>query len=312
MTMFTPHPSPPPQQGEGSAPPPQPSPTEGGERPPTPTLPHEGGGEFVPRSDPTPQGGRETAGASLQLMAIPGIPLIQAGDDLAAIVLERLMAADLHLQDGDVLVVASKIVSKAEGRLVRLSDVLPSPQAVEVAAACEKDPRLIEVILRESRRVLRTRPGLIIVEHKRGFVCANAGVDHSNVAGEDWVLLLPEDPDASAAELRGRLEAATGARIGVIIADSHGRAFRMGTVGVAIGASGVAGLLDLRGRPDLFGYRLQVTQVGLADEIAAAASLLMGQANEGRPVVLVRGLPYPLREGNAQELIRPRELDLFR
>lgn len=250
--------------------------------------------------------------ARIQLIAIPGIPLIQAGDDLAAVLLDRLRAADLRLQDGDVVVVTSKIVSKAEGRLVRLSDIVPSAQAVEVAAACEKDPRLVEVILRESNRVLRTRPGLIIVEDRRGFVCANAGVDHSNVAGEDWVLLLPEDPDASAAGLRGRLEAATGARIGVIIADSHGRAFRMGTVGVAIGASGVAGLLDLRGRPDLFGYRLQVTQVGLADEIAAAASLLMGQANEGRPAVLVRGLPYPLREGNARELIRPRELDLFR
>lgn len=248
----------------------------------------------------------------LQLIAIPGIPLIRAGDDLATILLDCLMAADLRLQDSDVLVVASKIVSKAEGRIVRLSDVTPSPQAVEVAAACEKDPRLIEVILRESNRVLRTRPGLIIVEHKRGFVCANAGVDHSNVADEDCVLLLPEDPDASAAVLRRRLETATGARIGVIIADSHGRAFRMGTVGVAIGASGVAGLLDLRGQPDLFGYRLQVTQVGLADEIAAAASLLMGQANEGRPAVLVRGLPYPLRDGNAQELVRPRELDLFR
>ncbi|MER3459479.1 MAG: coenzyme F420-0:L-glutamate ligase, partial [Chloroflexota bacterium] len=167
----------------------------------------------------------------IQLIAIPGIPLIQAGDDLAAILLDCLTTADLRLQDGDVLVVTSKIVSKAEGRLVRLSEVVPSPQAVEVAAACEKDQRLVEVILRESNRVLRTRAGLIIVEDRRGFVCANAGVDHSNVVGEDRVLLLPEDPDASAAALRGRLEAATGARIGVIIADSHGRAFRMGTVG---------------------------------------------------------------------------------
>jgi coenzyme F420-0:L-glutamate ligase/coenzyme F420-1:gamma-L-glutamate ligase len=253
-----------------------------------------------------------TDSRTIELVAVSGIPLIQAGDDLAAILLDRLAAADLRLQDGDVLVLASKIVSKAEGRTVRLTDVTPSARAVEVAAACEKDPRLIEVILGESNRVLRTRPGLIIVEDKRGFVCANAGVDHSNVAGEDWVLLLPEDPDRSAAELRQRLEAVSGARIGLIIADSHGRAFRMGTVGVAIGASGVAGLLDLRGRPDLFGYLLQVTQVGLADEIAAAASLLMGQADEARPAVLIRGVPYPLREGNAQELVRPREMDLFR
>jgi len=249
---------------------------------------------------------------TIQIIAIPGIPLIQAGDDLAAILLDRLAAADLRLQDGDVLVVTSKIVSKAEGRAMRLHDVVPSPQATELATVCQKDPRLIEVILRESKRVLRTRPGLIIVEDRRGFVCANAGVDHSNVAGEDWVLCLPEDPDRSALMLRRQLEAVTGARIGVIIADSHGRAFRMGTVGVAVGAAGVAGLLDLRGRPDLFGYRLQVTQVGLADEIAAAASLLMGQADEARPAVLVRGVPYPLREGNAQELVRPRELDLFR
>jgi len=202
---------------------------------------------------------------TIQIIAIPGIPLIQAGDDLAAILLDRLAAADLRLQDGDVLVVTSKIVSKAEGRAMRLHDVVPSPQATELATVCQKDPRLIEVILRESKRVLRTRPGLIIVEDRRGFVCANAGVDHSNVAGEDWVLCLPEDPDRSALMLRRQLEAVTGARIGVIIADSHGRAFRMGTVGVAVGAAGVAGLLDLRGRPDLFGYRLQVTQVGLAD-----------------------------------------------
>lgn len=249
---------------------------------------------------------------TIQIIAIPGIPLIRAGDDLAAMLLDRLIAADLRLQDGDVLVVTSKIVSKAEGRAVWLHDVVPSPQATELATVCQKDPRLIEVILRESKRVLRTRPGLIIVEDRRGFVCANAGVDHSNVAGEDWVLCLPEDPDRSALMLRRQLEAVTGARIGVIIADSHGRAFRMGTVGVAVGVAGVAGLLDLRGRPDLFGYRLQVTQVGLADEIAAAASLLMGQADEARPAVLVRGVPYPLREGNAQELVRPRELDLFR
>jgi coenzyme F420-0:L-glutamate ligase/coenzyme F420-1:gamma-L-glutamate ligase len=253
-----------------------------------------------------------SAATTLELIAIPGIPLIQAGDDLVAILLDRLSTAGLHLQDGDVLAVASKIVSKAEGRSIRLNDVTPSPRAVEVAAACEKDARLIEVILRESRRVLRTRPGLIIVEDRRGFVCANAGVDHSNVEGEERVLLLPDDPDASAASLRRRLEAAAGVSLGVIIVDSHGRAFRMGTVGTAIGASGVAGLLDLRGQPDLFGFHLQVTQVGLGDEIAAAASLLMGQADEARPAVLVRGVPYPLREGNAQELVRPPDLDLFR
>lgn len=255
--------------------------------------------------------------SQLILTALPGVPLIQPGDDLAGILLASLKRANVVLGDGDVLVLAQKIVSKAEGRLVNLVDVHPSAQAQTLAAETQKDPRLVQLILQESNKVLRTRPGLIIVEHRLGFVCANAGIDHSNVRGvgdekEEWVLLLPENPSASAAQMRRKLEAASGARIGVLIIDSHGRAFRNGTVGVAIGVSGLPGVVDLRGRPDLFGYELRVTEVGAADELASAASLLMGQAAEGSPAVHVRGFPYPLREGAVAELIRERERDLFR
>jgi coenzyme F420-0:L-glutamate ligase/coenzyme F420-1:gamma-L-glutamate ligase len=249
--------------------------------------------------------------------ALPGLPLVQPGDDLVAMILEGLERAALDLQSGDVLVVSQKIVSKAEARLVNLDDVDPSPEAFLLAKETRKDPRLVEVILRESNQVLRKRVDLIIVEHKLGFICANAGVDHSNIQGVgerqgEWVSMLPEDPDASALVLRQRIHSATGAQIGVLIIDSHGRAWRLGTVGVAIGVAGFPALLDLRGRPDLFGDPLQITQVGLADEIAAAASVLMGQADEGRPVIHVRGLPYNLRDGKLREILRPKELDLFR
>jgi len=253
----------------------------------------------------------------LTLTPLFGIPFIRSGDDLADFILNALDRAELALQDGDILVIAQKIVSKAEGRWVNLHTVTPSPRAIELAREIDKDPRLLELILQESNTVLRTRPGTIIVEHRRGFVCANAGVDHSNVAGEgdeseEWVLLLPEDPDASARVLRQCLETASGARLGVMIIDSHGRAWRLGVVGVAIGLSGLPGLVDLRGQTDLFGYQLRVTQIGAADELAAAASLVMGQAAEGTPVVHVRGFPYELREGCLRELLRPKEEDLFR
>ncbi len=253
----------------------------------------------------------------LTLTPLPGIPLIQPGDDLAPVTLTALEKSQIILQDGDILVLAQKIVSKSEGRLVNLATVEPSPRALDYAAETEKDPRLIELILRESNEVLRTRPGLIIVEHRLGFVCANAGIDHSNVHGEsgspeDWVLLLPENPDSSAARLRQQLEAASGARLGVMIIDSHGRAWRMGTVGVCVGLAGLPGLIDMRGWTDLFGYQLRVTEVGVADELAAAASLMMGQVAEGTPVVHVRGFPYPLREAGLGELLRSKEKDLFR
>ncbi len=248
---------------------------------------------------------------------IPNIPLIHPGDDLSSILVDKIIDAGIDLTDGDIIVVAQKIVSKAENRLVNLQDVIPSPGALELGVASEKDPRLVELMLQESRSVLRYRPGTIIVEHKAGFVCANAGIDHSNVEGpygnpEDWVLLLPENPDGSAAEIRAAIQEKTGAQIGVMIIDSHGRAWRMGTVGVSIGFSGIPGLVDLRGQPDIFGYQLRVTQVAAADELAASASLVMGQADERIPVVHVRGFPFPLRESNFSELHRPLDLDLFR
>ncbi len=250
----------------------------------------------------------------LTLTPLPGLPLVQQGDDLVALIEAGLAAADVRLADGDVLVIAQKIVSKSEGRFVDLRQVTPSPRAESLAAITGKAAAMVEVVLSESREVVRTGPNTLIVEHRLGFVCANAGVDRSNVGPQqdDVLLLLPHDPDASAERLRAELGRRSGAQIGVIINDSHGRAWRLGTVGVAIGAAGVPGLLDLRGRPDLFDYTLQITQVGLADELAAAASLVMGQADEGRPVIHIRGLPYPLRAGNARELLRPRQQDLFR
>jgi coenzyme F420-0:L-glutamate ligase/coenzyme F420-1:gamma-L-glutamate ligase len=253
---------------------------------------------------------------TLTLTPLPGIPVVNPGDDLAKLIQDGLNRAGVLLQEGDILVVAQKIISKSEGRAVNLANIIPSKKALDLAQIIDKDSRLTELILQESKSVLRTRPGTIIVEHRLGFVCANAGIDHSNVSesydGEDWVLLLPEDPDASAIALREALEENSGESLGVLIIDSHGRAWRMGTAGVAIGLSGMPGLVDLRGEADLFGYTLQITQVGAADELAAAASLVMGQAAEGTPVVHARGFPYDLREGQMSELIRPEREDLFR
>ncbi len=251
----------------------------------------------------------------LRLIALGGVPLLQPGDDLCETILRAVARSDEQLRSGDVLVLAQKIVSKTQGRFVDLDQVTPSPRALELAKVVEKDPRVIELILRESAEVLRARRDVIVVVHRLGFVMANAGIDFSNVdakAENSRVLLLPADPDGACERLRRDLLERAGASVAVIINDSHGRAWRNGTVGVAIGASGIAALLDLRGKPDLFGRALRITQVGLADELAAAASLLMGQADEGTPIVLVRGLSYAQVEGRAAELVRPKELDLFR
>lgn len=245
-----------------------------------------------------------------------GLPIIKPGDDLADLILQATNRSPIKVVNGDIFVIAQKIVSKAESRFVNLNSVTPSKQALDLATLTNKDARLVELIIQESNSVLRSRPGTIIVEHRLGFVCANAGIDHSNVkVGNDldeWVLLLPEDPSRSAALIRKILEEKFGKRIGVVIIDSHGRAWRLGTVGVAIGFSGIPGIEDLRGDTDMFGRKLQITQVGAADELAAAASLIMGQASEGTPVVHVRGFPYALREGSFQELLRPLEEDMFR
>jgi coenzyme F420-0:L-glutamate ligase/coenzyme F420-1:gamma-L-glutamate ligase len=249
----------------------------------------------------------------LVLTALSGIPIIRPGDDLVTIILLSLQQNNISLMDGDVLVLAQKIVSKAEDRFVNLADIMPSTAAEVLAISTDKDPRLVELILHESRKVLRSRPGSIIVEHRLGFVCASAGIDHSNVQiGQEWVLLLPENPDQSAERIRAGLETTSGKRLGVMIIDSHGRAWRLGTVGTAIGIAGMPGLVDLRGHPDMFGYKLRITLVGVADELAAAASLVMGQAAEETPVIHIRGFPYTLREGSLRELLRQPDEDLFR
>jgi len=253
--------------------------------------------------------------AAVELLAVPGLPLIKPGDDLAALIADGLTRAGLKPRPGDVLAVAQKVVSKAEGRSVELATVKPSARAVALAQEVQKDPRLVELILSESVRVVRSRPNVLIVEHRLGFVMANAGVDQSNVGPTDGVeraLLLPVDPDGSAEALRMRLSAQFGAPLAVIVTDSFGRAWRRGTAGVAIGAAGLPALLDLRGNPDLFGRTLQVSITGFADEIAAAASLVMGQGDEAQPVVLVRGLSWKAPANPAAELVRPAAEDMFR
>jgi coenzyme F420-0:L-glutamate ligase/coenzyme F420-1:gamma-L-glutamate ligase len=251
----------------------------------------------------------------MMLTALEGMPSVVPGDDLAVLVVEACKRLDLVLEDSDVIVLAQKIVSKTEGRSVALRDVVPSPRARELAEVAQKDPRVVELILRESISMLRCRPGLIIVEHRSGLVMANAGIDASNVDaadGDERVLLLPEDADRSAAALRDTFKSRLGRDIGVVINDSFGRAWRNGTVGTAIGVAGPPGLWDMRGLPDRNGRVLRATEVGIADELAAAASLLMGQGSEGLPAIHVRGFPLAFRPGSVRELIRNRDIDLFR
>ncbi|MDE0334949.1 MAG: coenzyme F420-0:L-glutamate ligase [Defluviicoccus sp.] len=250
----------------------------------------------------------------LEIVALEGVPDISEGDDLCGIVLDAYRTSGLAPAPGDILVVAQKIVSKAEGRRVDLASVSPSPEAERLAAETEKDARVIELILSEAEEVMRARPGLIVVRHRLGYVLANAGIDASNVeeGGDERVLLLPLDPDRSAASLRAGIERRTGIAIGIVIGDSLGRAWRLGTTGTALGAAGVSALVDLRGTPDMFGRPLTVSEVGLADQIASAAALAMGEAGERRPIALVRGLAADSDESRAADLIRPREFDLFR
>lgn len=250
---------------------------------------------------------------ALTLVGIPGLPIIQPGDDLAALITNAFQAETIDLQAGDVLVVTSKIVSKAEDRFVALASVTPSDEARRLADVTGKDPRMVELVLRESAAVVRAAPNVLVVRHRLGFVSANAGIDQSNVdGGEDVALLLPLDPDGFARCLRERLRELTGVAPAVVLSDSHGRPFRMGNVGVAIGVAGLPALRDLRGQPDLFGRPLKISLQGLADEIASAANLVSGEGAEGVPVVLLRGLHFTPADGRAAELIRSPELDLFR
>jgi coenzyme F420-0:L-glutamate ligase/coenzyme F420-1:gamma-L-glutamate ligase len=250
--------------------------------------------------------------ASLILTPLAGIPAVRTGDDLAEIALSGLVQSHERLQSADVLVFAQKIVSKAEGRTVDLASVAPSRRAQDLAEQTGKDARLVELILQESIEIVRQRYDLLIVRHRLGFTLANAGIDASNVDGGQSVLLLPVDPDASAARLRQSIRERTGIDAGILIIDSLGRPWRMGTVGTAIGISGLPGVIDLRGTADLNGRPLRATEIGFADELASAASLVMGQASEGTPVVLARGVPYSRRDGSARELLRPGKMDLFR
>jgi coenzyme F420-0:L-glutamate ligase / coenzyme F420-1:gamma-L-glutamate ligase len=252
---------------------------------------------------------------TLSLTAMAGFPLVEPGTDLGHVICGLVRSRGLEFVDQDVVVVAQKVVSKAEGRYVDLANVTPGGNARALASKVQKDPRLVEVILSESHRVIRHRPGVLIVEHRLGFVAANAGVDQSNVdpvRGTEPVLLLPSDPDASAQRLHEQLRREFGKAIGVVINDSFGRAWRIGTVGVALGAAGLPSLMNLRGRPDIHGRRLRVSETGFADEVAAAASLLMGQADEATPVVIVRGLAWSDPPLPAAALMRKPEQDLFR
>jgi coenzyme F420-0:L-glutamate ligase/coenzyme F420-1:gamma-L-glutamate ligase len=250
---------------------------------------------------------------ALSFFPIPGIPQIEPGADLAAVLIERITAAGLTLETGDVVTIAQKIVSKAEDRFVDLNDIEPSAQACALAYAREKDPRLAELILRESTRIVRDTPLVLIVEHRLGIVLANAGIDRSNVPGDDdTVLLLPEDPDASAAAFRGRLEAHFGLALGIIITDSVGRPWRVGTTGVAIGCAGVEAMNDMRGERDTFGRVLQVAEVATADCIAGAAGLIMGEGSEAIPAVICRGLGAGASDQTARNILRPDNENLFR
>lgn len=254
--------------------------------------------------------------ASLSVMPIGGIPLVQEGDDLGTLIKAALLAAGIALQNRDVLVVTQKIVSKAEGRLVRLSNVQPSDKAIEIANRTKKDPRHVQVILDESKEVVRIGPSVVITEQLLGHVIANAGVDVSNIehdsTQEDAVLCLPRNPDASARAIAKALQTSFAVDVGVIISDSAGRAWRKGVIGMAIGVSGVPALVDLRGEPDLFGRELRVTEVAVADQIASAANLVIGEASEGTPVALLRGFNYSPVNSSASDLVRPKSEDLFR
>jgi coenzyme F420-0:L-glutamate ligase/coenzyme F420-1:gamma-L-glutamate ligase len=241
----------------------------------------------------------------MEVLPVEGMPEVRPGDDLARLIAERAV-----LRDGDILVVAQKVVSKAEGRLRDLTEVEPGERALELAAGLEADPRLVQVVLDESVRIVRS-DRVLIVETRQGYICANAGVDHSNVPGEDRVTLLPEDADGSALELRERLHALCGCELGVVIADTFGRPWRVGIENVALGLSGLPALVDYRGQPDDWGKELHATVVAVADELAAAGELVMGKTARV-PVAIVRGYHPEAPSGRGRDLIRPREHDLFR
>lgn len=250
---------------------------------------------------------------SFQVFALPDVPLVQAGDDIPQLILTALKGAGFELQAGDILVIASKIISKSQGCIVTLADVEPGQEALDYAEKTDKDPRLVELILQESRMISRFRKGVIVTEHRLGFVSANSAIDQSNVdETQEKVLLLPSDPDQSARDIRQALKQATGHEIAIVISDTHGRPFRSGNIGVAIGVAGMQAIHDQRGGHDLFGRELMATIMGYGDLIASTAHLVMGEGAEGRPIVLIRGLDYPKGDGRGSDMNRPAELDLYR
>ncbi|MEM2134241.1 MAG: coenzyme F420-0:L-glutamate ligase [Candidatus Jordarchaeaceae archaeon] len=247
----------------------------------------------------------------IHIIGLKGIPIVKEGDDIAKLIVEAAKAQGIEIKAKDIFVIAQTIVSRAEGSVVDLNTVVPSDFAIRIAERFEKDPRQIEVILREAKQIIRMEHA-IITETKHGFICANSGVDKSNMPGEHFVSLLPKDPEKSAREIRRELEKLTGVKVAVIISDTHGRPFREGAINVALGVSGMKPVWDRRGDVDLFGYTLKSTLVGIADELASAAELVMGEANEGIPVVIIRGFDYIEGEGSIKDLLRAREKDMFR
>jgi coenzyme F420-0:L-glutamate ligase/coenzyme F420-1:gamma-L-glutamate ligase len=250
---------------------------------------------------------------TIQIIAVENIPRITEGDDIAKLIVHFAEKQNTPIQEKDVIVITHKIVSKTEGNVVDLDDISPSERAKELAMKTGKEPDLVEVILRETREIVRIGPNSLIIENKKGIVSANAGVDKSNVEGERNIALLPKNPDASAQDIRRRIKTLTNHDVAVIISDTHGRPLRMGEINVAIGVAGIKPTKDRRGEKDLFGYILKVKQTAIADELASAAELVIGQANEGVPAAIIRGYKYPASEtASAKELTRPKETDLFR
>jgi coenzyme F420-0:L-glutamate ligase / coenzyme F420-1:gamma-L-glutamate ligase len=250
---------------------------------------------------------------SVEIIAVKNLPLIMKGDNLAGLICDAAKKQDTPIRERDIVVITHVAVSKAEGNVVNLDEVLPSERAKEIARQTSKEPELVEVILRETKEIVRIGPNSIITETKHGIVCANAGVDRSNIEGERNVVLLPTNPDASVQKIRQEIRRLTGCDVAVIVSDTHGRPFRMGEINVAVGIAGINSIRDRRGEKDLFGYVLKIKQTAVADELASAAELVIGQANEGIPAAIIRGYKYQATENaSAAELTRPRENDLFR
>jgi len=249
----------------------------------------------------------------VQVIAVQGLPIIRAGDNVAKLVCDAARRQGSPVQDGDILVVTHVFVSRAEGNVVCLDEVVPSDFARCIAEQFGKDPALVEVVLRESKSISRMGDGVLITETKHGFVCANSGVDRSNVPGERNVVLLPVDPDGSAEAIRQDVRRLTGCEVAVIVSDTHGRPLRLGEINVAVGVAGIKPIRDRRGEKDLFGYVLRVKQTAIADELASAAELVIGQASEGVPVAIIRGYKFAASDSaKATELVRPKEKDLYR